>query len=553
MRVNDALDLPSFAQANVIAGEGGLENEITSVMILEATDIENWSRRGQLIITSFYALQHLSEAALAAFFRTMSTIGISAVAFKPERLYPDAPAQILELCDDFDLPLIRLSPQVKYEAILLDVMGHILDSNLTLLNRYYNAHQHFMALALKQPSIPYILSTLKNTLHADVTFLDATRDRRHGTDLARTKFVAYSFDRREPMPYQAHAYFDAVLYYEPYKPHRKQKAAGSADKAGAGAATKALAARIPSSDGADYYLLIHDSERSLTALDSMTVENIVSLLQMEILKQNAIKQKLFFQNNNAVHDLLLDRCGTREKVDSALTMLGIDRYASYETLLVRVSLVDPADIDRLDELRQAIRRRIRTMHPGIVYYENDDRLVFLHNFRSPLSRINLADVNSALDGLHALSTLPLFYHLVAQSSIADRYNLAAINDEVLKVYRLFSGSSHKNRCVRFEDLGVYKLLLRASSPSELDSLIDPRLTSLRRESPDLFETVVALCRNGLDFARTADELYVHPKTIRYRLRRVQEICGLDVKNPDDFLQAIITDKILSLGGGEVGE
>ena len=193
MFVQDALMLPSFADSAVIAGHAGLTHEISSAMVLEATDIENWGKRGQLIITSFYAFEHLSAGELALFFRTMAGIGISALAFKPERLLAQAPAAVIDLCNDFDLPLIRLSPHVKYESIMLDVLGHVLDSNLTLLNRFFDMHRRTMSLALRQPSITDILEALKNLLRADVSYLDTERDRRFGTSAERCAFSAYSF------------------------------------------------------------------------------------------------------------------------------------------------------------------------------------------------------------------------------------------------------------------------------------------------------------------------------------------------------------------------
>lgn len=540
MNVIETLQLPSFEGAQIIAGRTGVENEISSAMVLEATDIENWGKRGQLIISSFYAFEHLNEAQTALFFRTCAGIGIGAVAFKPERLMAQAPERIIALCNDFDLPLIQLSSQVKYEQIMLDIMGEVLDSNLTLLNRFYEVHRHVMALALKQPSIPYVLNTLKNTLHADVSYLDSLRDRRLSTDQARTRFSGYSLTRRDPNPYQTHAYFDAKLVYD-------GTADAEAGQAEARRSEQALAVRIPSSDGDDYYLIIHNGGNALTPFDIMTVENIVSLLQMEILKQNAIKQKLFFQNNNTVHDLLLDRFGTHERIDTALATLGVNQYPCYEVLLIRTSLVDPTDTDRLDELQQAIRRRLRSMYPGMVYFVNNDRLVFLHNFRSAVSGIDLDAVQRALMELHASSTLPLYLHLAALSSTQNRYSLARANHEVVSVYRLFDGTTHVNRSIRFSDLGVYKLLLQANDLSQLDEYVDARLLALSREHEELFQTLVCLCENSLDYAKTAEQLFVHPKTVRYRIGRVRELSGIDVKDSDDFLQVILASKIIALG------
>lgn len=534
MIVREILQLPSFKGATVIAGSAGMDNEITGAMVLEAVDIENWGKRGQLIISSFYALEHLSEGEVVMFFRTMSALGIGALVFKPERLMTEAPQRIIELCDDFDLPLIRLAPQIKYESILLDVLGHILDSNLTLLKRFFDVHKHLMALALKQPSIPYILSPLRNALHAEVTYFDTARDRRTGTDQSLSDFTGYSFDRREPETYQTHAYFDARLFYD--------KGLGPSHEP---QTVQALAVHIPSSDGVDYYLIIHNSDRELTPLDTMTVENIVSLLQMEILKQNAIKQKLFYQNNNTVHDLLLDRFGSHERIDAALSLLGIDRYPLYEALLVRLRVVDPVDADRLDELQQALRRSLRALYPGIVYFVNGERIVFLHNTRGDRDGFDLDAIRRALDGLHASSILPLFTHLVIMSSSTDRYSLPSINNEVVNAYRLFD-ETDRNVEIRYDDLGMYKLLLGIEDTSQLESYVDPRLVRLHDELPELFQTLVSLCENGMSYSKAADQLYLHPKTVRYRVERIHKLFGIDVRSPDDYLQVVLADKIYSL-------
>lgn len=533
MLVRDMLELPSFTGAQIIAGISGATGGITSAMVLEGADIENWGKKGQLIITSYFALEHMSTQEIERFFRTMSLIGISAFAFKPGRLLDEIPTHIIDLCNDFDLPLIRLAPTVKYEQILMDVLGHVLDSNLTLLNRFYEVHRHLMALALRQPSIPAILNTIKNSLHVDLTYLDTAHDRRLGTNQSKAIFSGYSLHRIDPNPYQTHSYFEASLHHE-----------NSNDE------EKAIAIRIPSSDGIDYYLIVHNEGRKLSQLDTMTVENIVSLLQMEILKQNAIRQKMFYQNNNTVHDLLLDRFSTHERIDSALSSLGIDQHPFYEVLLIRVTFPDPADIDRQDELQQAIRRKLRGCYPDMVYYVNGERLLFLHNFRSTLSGIDINRIRELIDELHESSDLPIFSHLAVLSSSADRYSLSKINNEVISVYRIFGKPDKKNITLRYENLGIYKLLLNANDPSHLSSFIDPRLQRMNSENPELLHTLVLLCENGLSCPRTAELLYVHPKTVRYRIDRARAHYGIDLKNSDDFMQVVLSDRIFTLIEGE---
>lgn len=100
-----------------------------------------------------------------------------------------APAQIVKLCDKHDLPLIQIPADTKYEGLLLDVLGNFLDSNLTLLNRFYDLHRQTMDLALREPTVLEILLKLRGLIHADITFFDSTKDRRTTTSQELSRFT----------------------------------------------------------------------------------------------------------------------------------------------------------------------------------------------------------------------------------------------------------------------------------------------------------------------------------------------------------------------------
>lgn len=90
MNVSDALLLPSFEGATVIAGRAGLDREVSTAMIVEAPDIESWGKSDQMLITSFYAFENLSADGLTFFFDKADELGIGAIVFKPERLLAEA-------------------------------------------------------------------------------------------------------------------------------------------------------------------------------------------------------------------------------------------------------------------------------------------------------------------------------------------------------------------------------------------------------------------------------------------------------------------------------
>jgi hypothetical protein len=61
--------------------------------------------------------------------------------------------------------------------------------------------------------------------------------------------------------------------------------------------------------------------------------------------------------------------------------------------------------------------------------------------------------------------------------------------------------------------------------------IDTRLLALR-SAPHLHETLLAYLDNELDIGRTARAIGVHPNTLRYRIKRVEELVGGPLRRPE---------------------
>ena len=90
----------------------------------------------------------------------------------------------------------------------------------------------------------------------------------------------------------------------------------------------------------------------------------------------------------------------------------------------------------------------------------------------------------------------------------------------------------------FEETGAYRLLLSAMSedPGELERFyaetVEPLVTYDEQYETDLLQTVEAFLEADGNVAGTAQRLFTHRHTIRYRLERVRELTGLDVGSTD---------------------
>ncbi|EQC79845.1 PucR family transcriptional regulator ligand-binding domain-containing protein [Enterococcus gallinarum] len=75
MQLKELIELPLFKNSKTLTGTIGLTNPVASVMVLEAIDIEKWSKKDQLILTSFYAFTDLSMDQLRVFLKRCSRLG----------------------------------------------------------------------------------------------------------------------------------------------------------------------------------------------------------------------------------------------------------------------------------------------------------------------------------------------------------------------------------------------------------------------------------------------------------------------------------------------
>jgi sugar diacid utilization regulator len=88
--------------------------------------------------------------------------------------------------------------------------------------------------------------------------------------------------------------------------------------------------------------------------------------------------------------------------------------------------------------------------------------------------------------------------------------------------------------IAFEDTGAYRLLLPAMSedPGELERFyaetVEPLTAYDDQYETELVATVEAYLENDGNVAATAQMLFTHRHTVRYRLERVRELCGHDL-------------------------
>jgi PucR family transcriptional regulator, purine catabolism regulatory protein len=101
----------------------------------------------------------------------------------------------------------------------------------------------------------------------------------------------------------------------------------------------------------------------------------------------------------------------------------------------------------------------------------------------------------------------------------------------------------------YDELGPYKYLLRMSFDVGVRDRHRDAVAILaeydRQRSTALLRTLEEFLRRRGNISATAETLYVHPNTLRQRLRRIMELTGIDLRK-DDWLMVEIAVKMVKL-------
>jgi purine catabolism regulator len=99
--------------------------------------------------------------------------------------------------------------------------------------------------------------------------------------------------------------------------------------------------------------------------------------------------------------------------------------------------------------------------------------------------------------------------------------------------------------------------MRAASSADALELcqrvLRPVLEQDRSHGFRLLSTFRSYLEQGMSLKATAERLGVHPHTVEYRLSRFQQICGLDLRRPEDRLTLELALRVLDLSGVLFGD
>lgn len=225
-----------------------------------------------------------------------------------------------------------------------------------------------------------------------------------------------------------------------------------------------------------------------------------------------------------------------EELPSRIAALG---WHGHGEVCVIVGTTPPQfDVDQ-------VRRTARKLSVDVLIGVQGSRLVLVIGRARLAVRADEGETEDELSFTEIASTLePSFgpgYVVIgpAVTALVDASQSARAALAGFAVARSWRGAP---RPVEADDLLPERAI--AGDPLAKHTLIERIYRPLQAHSTDLISTLWSYLDNGRSLEATARELFVHPNTVRYRLKRVSEVIGWDATGPRE---AFILQTALVLG------
>ena len=223
-----------------------------------------------------------------------------------------------------------------------------------------------------------------------------------------------------------------------------------------------------------------------------------------------------------------------EELPSRIAALG---WHGHGEVSVLVGTTPPLfDVDQL-------RRTARKLGVDVLIGVQGSRLVLVLGRAEPPNRID--DVPTDLPFPEIAKRLEPGFgsgHLVLGPAVPALVDASQSARAALGGFAVARAWRHAPRPVEADDLLPERAL--AGDPLAKQTLVERIYRPLQAHSADLVTTLWSYLDNGRSLEATARELFVHPNTVRYRLKRVSEVIGWDATGPRE---ALILQTALILG------
>jgi purine catabolism regulator len=517
LTVGDLLRTPQL-DIRPVAGKRGLSKAIRWVHVSELEDPTPWLKGGELLLTTGMGVGK-TPARQRRYLDRLLQADLAGLGFGTGFSFRSVPRALAESADHAAFPIFEVPYEVPFIAITEAVFTRLVAEQYDLLSRSLDAEHTLTRAVLEGKGIDGVVSALTAVTHGWALLLDL-----HGRAISAV-----------PASARAHA---APVWAELQSPRAEGQRFSLALVEG----RDHVAIQPVTAQGRIEAFLAVGKREPLTQFDRIVSSHALALLALELVKARAVSDAERKLKGDLLDQILRQTLAPAE-ARQAMERLGFD-------LARPVAVAVFAGTESPDRLAMACEEVLARHAGAFLASPRDDLVIAVLQPKSPGFLAPLRDAVAARSAgavMAGAGSLVPFDRLL-QGLREARYAL-----------RLCRADGRIQ--AEFADLGTYQLLLSLQDPDALRAFADSVLAPLDEydsiHGTELVPSLRAFLERNARWEAAAKDLYVHRHTLRYRMRKVEELTGRSLSSAGDRMEFFLAirgrDLLFSDDGGRALE
>ncbi|MDW0113051.1 helix-turn-helix domain-containing protein [Sporosarcina saromensis] len=269
-------------------------------------------------------------------------------------------------------------------------------------------------------------------------------------------------------------------------------------------------------------------------MDKITIEQASLSIALELIKENALYEKeIYFREQ--VFNRLLEGLSGRE-LEAALQYVNWRSDTLVQCIVIEGNEKPLWQVEELigkEKFVKSVEKKLRSERVHPLIFARAFQLIILV---PTISRSTVQELYESIRQMGAGSS-DISVGIGRETPIQE---LSVSYKEAMR--SVGYAKKYNVPIVEYSMLGIERLLYEVDQEL-LERFMNDKLGQLKRADATLIDTLNVFIQSNSSQKRTANALHVHPNTLYYRLRKAEEILGIDFSNGEDWIDFVIAFKI----------
>jgi purine catabolism regulator len=526
--VQDILEIPDL-NLKLLAGGKSVSNPVRWVHIAEVPDPTPWLKGGELLLTTGYGLTGSAEKQVDALKRLIDH-NLSGLGVGTGFTFDKVPEALIKLADEYNFPLFEVPYHVPFIAITEAVSSKIVNEQYALLQRSLAVHEKLTKIVLEEKGLDAILSTLSALVGCSAVLFDF-----HGLVLCQAAY------RRKV---SGETIADLWRQISDRRASRQNFAVGLE-----GQSSSVQVYPVVASHRIGAFLAVVKDSGDFSDYDRIILHHVVTVTALELVKKKAVAETEKRLAGDFFDELIASDL-YEEEIARRLAFFGLEPEREHLIMLVDIDGFKAFLNGSGDREETAVQDLKERLHWAVDEFLAKREALFISASRSDSVVVLLqpsqaaaadvlalaADMRAAIDEMLPEISVSIGIGRPHKSLVDLRQSYYEAH-YAIKIRKLKGGAGV---IASFDDLGSYGLLLGLQDTLSLEVFYDSVLGKLHeydeQSSSDLVKSLACFLEANGHWGEAAEHLYVHRHTLRYRMKRVEEITGRDLASSQDRME-----------------